>query len=256
MTCENVWTQSRSNIFVVGHRGARALCPENTMPSFEKAVGMGLDGIEMDLNLTRDGRMAVIHDQTLSRTTDGEGAVCDFSMAELKSLDAAAKFPGRTEAARIPEFDEFLELMRGNSMLLNVEIKPPRTDLADLAVAALDRFGMLGRTVMTCFHAGITTYLHKKYGVKTQGFPRHMVIDPAGDTFSHYYAVGVEMGDLSRAYADELLGAGIDPWCWCPDSPEAVGRAIDEGATLMTCNDPRPALKILADKNLRPARGR
>ncbi len=246
----NYWQQSETNILVVGHRGAKALYPENTMLSFEKAIEMGVDGIEMDLNLTSDGRLAVIHDETVDRTTNGKGLVSDYSMADIKKLDAGKVMEG-FGFHRIPEFDEFLELVKDKNILLNVEVKQNSKETADKAIATLDRYALLDRTVMACFHADITTYMHEKYGVKTQGFPKHRVIGIKDDTYSHYYAVGAGMIDLTPSLVRELKAEGIDPWCWCPDTAELVEQAIDCKVTLATCNDPRPALEILTSRSLR-----
>ena len=74
---------------IFAHRGASAYVPENTLPAFEKAVDIGADGVELDIHLSRDGRLVVIHDEMLDRTTNGHGFVKDFTLAELKKLDAA-----------------------------------------------------------------------------------------------------------------------------------------------------------------------
>lgn len=244
------WTQTKNNVKIVGHRGVKALYPENTMLSFEKAIAMGVDGLEMDLNLTRDGRLAVIHDETVDRTTDGKGLVSDFTMAELKTLDAGKALEGHG-VHRIPEFDEFLDLVERTGLLLNVEVKQNSPETADKAIAALDRRGLLDRTVMTCFHGDVTTYMHKRYGVKCQGFPKHRVIGYKDDCYDHYYAIGIGMKDLTSELVNELTQKGIDPWCWCPDTAEPVEYAISCGVTLMTCNDPTAAMEILDARGLR-----
>lgn len=244
------WNQADDNIKVVGHRGAKALWPENTMLSFENAIKLGVDGLEMDLNLTRDGRLAVIHDETVDRTTDGKGLVSDFTMAELKTLDAGRALEG-FGVQRIPEFDEYLDLVEHTDLALNVEIKQNSVETADKAIAALERRGMLDRVVMTCFHGDITTYMHEKYGVMTQGFPKHRVIGYKDNCYEHYYAIGIGMFDLTAELVKELRSLNIEPWCWCPDDRERVEYAISCGVTLVTCNDPRPALALLTERGLR-----
>src|SRR3990172_7158952 len=72
----------------IAHRGASALAPENTMAAFEKAVELGADVIELDLHMSRDGELVVIHDDTLDRTTDGRGVVHELNLKDLKRLDA------------------------------------------------------------------------------------------------------------------------------------------------------------------------
>ncbi|HMA22440.1 MAG TPA: glycerophosphodiester phosphodiesterase family protein, partial [Gemmatimonadaceae bacterium] len=83
---------------VIAHRGTSAHFPENTAAAFDHAVSLGVDAIEFDLRISRDGAVVVIHDPTVDRTTDGTGAVAELSLAELKRLDAGARFTrdGRT----------------------------------------------------------------------------------------------------------------------------------------------------------------
>ncbi len=107
---------------ICAHRGASVSHPENTIAAFKEAIRLGAHMVELDLALTKDGQIVVMHDTTLERTTDGEGAVKDWTLAELKKLDAgsfkAAKFKGQT----IPTFRETLAIMPEN-VWLNVHLK-------------------------------------------------------------------------------------------------------------------------------------
>jgi glycerophosphoryl diester phosphodiesterase len=102
---------------IMGHRGAPADEPENTLRSFSRALAMGVAAVELDVQLTKDGRLAVIHDETLDRTTNGRGLVQDFTLAELKRLDAGQGEP-------IPSLEEVYELVHGKAHLV-VELKQP-----------------------------------------------------------------------------------------------------------------------------------
>jgi glycerophosphoryl diester phosphodiesterase len=113
---------------VVGHRGAAAHFPENTAAGFDQAVSLGVDAIEFDLRVSRDGVVVVIHDPTVDRTTDGTGAVAELTLAELKSLDAGARFtrdgrtfPWRGRGLQILTFEDLLG--RYQSIPLLIEIK-------------------------------------------------------------------------------------------------------------------------------------
>jgi len=77
---------------IIGHRGIPHLTPENTMASFRAAVENGADGLETDVQMTKDGELVLIHDETLDRTTNGKGLVLTHTLSELKSLDAGSKF--------------------------------------------------------------------------------------------------------------------------------------------------------------------
>ena len=100
---------------LMGHRGARREFAENTLRSIEIALAAGVGAVEIDVRLSRDGHLIVIHDETLDRTTNGEGAVLDMNIAELRALDAG-------EGERLPTLDEVLELVRGRAELF-VELK-------------------------------------------------------------------------------------------------------------------------------------
>lgn len=238
--------------FVVGHRGVCALYPENTMLSFAKAVEMGLDGIETDVHMTTDGRLVLIHDDRLERTTDGVGLVEECTLADLKRLDAGSHLEARFHGERIPELEDLLDLVRGTSLMLNVEIKDTRREAIDKTVTILEAFGFTDRYVITCFDAQVTSYAHATYGVRIQGFPLPMMKHVAADTEQHFYSVGIEMGDLTQSLCDAYRAKGIEPWCWCPDTDESVRQWIASGASLATCNDPRPALRLLREHGLHP----
>lgn len=109
-------------MLVYGHRGARGYAPENTLPSFSLAREMGVDGVELDVHLSRDGEVIVIHDATLNRTTNGDGAVSTLTLNELRKLDAGVKFGDKWRGTRIPTLDEVFTLM-GRSIKYKVEIK-------------------------------------------------------------------------------------------------------------------------------------
>ena len=107
----------------IAHRGYRARYPENTLVAFQAALGAGVQMIELDVALSRDRKLVVIHDATLERTTNGEGAVSDHTLAQLKQLDAGGWFHPRFAGEHLPELSEVLDLADGQVMI-NIEIKP------------------------------------------------------------------------------------------------------------------------------------
>ena len=107
---------------IIAHRGYRAKYPENTLASFSAALDIGVKMIELDVMLTRDRKMVVIHDATLERTTDGHGQVNGYTLQELKALDAGSWFHPSFAGERLPELEEVLDLVSDRT-LLNIEIK-------------------------------------------------------------------------------------------------------------------------------------
>lgn len=89
-------------MFVIGHRGAAGTFPENTMISFKEAARVGAHGIELDVHMTKDGELAVIHDEKVDRTTNGKGYVKDFTYQDLQKLDASYKFKKSMEYVKFP----------------------------------------------------------------------------------------------------------------------------------------------------------
>ncbi len=107
---------------VWAHRGASAYAPENTLEAFELAVRQQADGVELDVQLTKDGKLAVIHDETIDRTCNGVGNVKDYTMAELKQFSCNKTHPEYT-AAVIPELKEVLKLLKPTDLTVNIELK-------------------------------------------------------------------------------------------------------------------------------------
>lgn len=111
----------------IAHRGASGYAPENTFAAFNKALELGFDYIEFDIRISRDGQFVVMHDETVNRTTDGEGYVKDMSVSELKQLDAGSWFSPSYSGERIPLLTEVLDEYGGKIGLL-VELKSPEEE--------------------------------------------------------------------------------------------------------------------------------
>jgi glycerophosphoryl diester phosphodiesterase len=105
------------------HRGASGYFPENTMLSFRKAIELGATGIETDVQMTSDGVLVLIHDEYVSRTTNGKGLVKDFTYADLNNLDAGSWFNEKYSSEKIPTVEQLINLAKSNNILLNLEIK-------------------------------------------------------------------------------------------------------------------------------------
>ncbi|MCM3634660.1 glycerophosphodiester phosphodiesterase [Paenibacillus camelliae] len=105
------------------HRGASGYCPENTMAAFTYAVELGATGIETDVQMTADGELVLIHDESLLRTTGVNKLVKDVTLSELKALDAGSWYSDRFTGEKVPTLDELLELAKLHGLILNIEIK-------------------------------------------------------------------------------------------------------------------------------------
>lgn len=252
VTVEN----SADRILISAHRGYSKKYPENTLLAFEKALELDIDGLELDVQLSSDGVPVLMHDLTLDRTTDGEGNVSDYTLAELKALDAGSWKSKKFKGEKIPTLEELLIDTKGYpGLLLNVEIKQYTHETVDKAVALLDRYGMDDRFVLSCFDAEILKYAFETYGVKCQGFPAEKMTsfdaDPVKGSYSYFYAVGIASGLLTPELTAEFQTMGIEPWSYTPDDTKAVKKHLAAGSRLLTCNDPIPAIKYLKKQGLR-----
>jgi glycerophosphoryl diester phosphodiesterase len=169
-------------MWVVAHRGASGVAPENTMAAFRRAAEMRADFIETDLQLSRDARLVALHDDTLERTTNGRGEVSSKTVEELRALDAGAWFPvhaapglqrGAFAGERIPTVDEVLKFGREQDVGLYLELKSVGPSGAEHAlVGALRAADEIRRSVVICFNLSslvkmrelepmlVTGYLH------------------------------------------------------------------------------------------------
>jgi glycerophosphoryl diester phosphodiesterase len=135
---------------VYGHRGARGYAPMNTIPSFEVAVQQGAHGVELDVHLTADGQLVVIHDFTVDATTDGQGAVENLSFTQLRELDAGAWFDPRFAGTRVPTLLEVFETL--GRLGVNVEIKADTAGIEDAVAALIRRLNAADRVIVSSFN--------------------------------------------------------------------------------------------------------
>lgn len=139
---------------VWAHRGASAYAPENTLEAFELAVSQGADGVELDIQMTKDGSLAVIHDETIDRVCDGSGCVADFTMKELKKFRCSRLHPEFADA-RIPELGEVLSLIKPSKLTVNIELKTGIVrykGIEEAAVKLVKEMGMEDRVIYSSFH--------------------------------------------------------------------------------------------------------
>lgn len=108
---------------VWAHRGASGYAPENTLEAFKKAEKMKADGVELDVQLTKDGELVVIHDETVDRVSGEKGFVKDYTLKELKRLNVSKHMPSYDKKTRIPTLDEVFDLLKNTEMTINIELK-------------------------------------------------------------------------------------------------------------------------------------
>src|SRR5580658_11207705 len=154
--------KERIEVFIIGHRGASGHAPENTLAAFKKAVALGATFIETDLQLSRDARFVAIHDDTLDRTTNGQGKVHDQTLAALRRFDAGSWFGSDYTGERIPTLEEILEFSKKNDIVFYLELKPSGSWGGEHAlIGALRESGEVARVVVISFDIAILESLRK-----------------------------------------------------------------------------------------------
>lgn len=216
--------------YVAGHRGARNLLPENTIPSFQRALEVGVNELELDLRATSDGRVVVIHDAAVDRTTDGTGLVGNLTFAELRQLDAGGGAP-------IPTFEEVLDATTGS---LQVEIKDPLAIDPMMAILR-DRPDAVPRMAPTSFDADSVARLAELLPDRCVGLiskeASAATLDRASELGAGRVLVSVHNADRDFVQAAHDRGFRVD--LWPIDTPEQVRSTVELGADGFTTDDPR-----------------
>ncbi|MDM5315997.1 glycerophosphodiester phosphodiesterase [Fictibacillus sp. b24] len=141
--------------YIFAHRGSSKHCPENTMAAFKKAYEDGADGIELDVQLSKDGIPVIIHDEKLDRTTNKKGHIIEYTYEELTKTDAGSWFSKSFSGEHVPSLQVFLEWISPLPMLLNIELKNNIIEyngLEEKVLQLLHHYGMEERTVISSFN--------------------------------------------------------------------------------------------------------
>jgi glycerophosphoryl diester phosphodiesterase len=150
----NLFLQPRSQPLIIAHRGSSATAPENTLAAFRLAVEQEADAIELDVDLTRDGQLIVMHDATVDRTTNGHGRVSDLTLDEIERLDAGTWKSPEFKGQRVPLLEEVFEEL-GRWLLINVEIKGMAirgSGLEQKLAALIAKYDLINRVIVSSFN--------------------------------------------------------------------------------------------------------
>jgi len=148
---------------VWAHRGASGYAPENTLAAFQKAVDLGADGVELDIQLTKDDQIVVIHDETIDRTSDGKGWVKDYTLEELRAFNYNRTKP-EYKQADIPTMREVFELLKPTGLFINIEIKTGVVfyeKIEEKILALTKEMGMEDRVCYSSFNHYTVTRIHE-----------------------------------------------------------------------------------------------
>lgn len=143
-------------VYIFAHRGSSGSCPENTFSAYEEAVEVGSDGIEIDVQYTKDNELVVIHDNTVNRTTNGKGLVKDYTLEEIKRLDAGSWFSEQFALEKIPTMEEVLAFVsEKKGLLLNIELKNVvihHEGIEEGVIKLVKDYGLTSRVILSSFN--------------------------------------------------------------------------------------------------------
>ena len=228
-------------MLVIAHRGASADAPENTLLAMEKALQQGADGIEIDVHQTgRD--LVVIHDQWLHRTTNGHGKLEDFSLAELKKLDAG-------EGQQIPTLWELMQLVDGQC-LLNIEIKG--VEDVQLVLSHIDRaqeelnFQAQQFIVSSFDHPLLKRIKTLRPTLKIGALTASKPIDYAAFAETlQAYSVNIDVSFIDQHFVEDAKSRGLKVFVYTVDEEEDLLKLKSWGVDGVFCNAPGLAKSIL-----------
>ena len=256
---------SSGRVHVCGHRGHSIDRPENTMAAFRRAVELGCTSLEIDVVMSRDGDIVVLHDLTVDRTTDGHGFAEDMTVARLKMLDAGAAFHRDFAGERIPLLSEVLEFAREESVGLHCEIKDPVNEDALIARLGelLEQTGTLDWLIAISFdHQQLAKAKAAIPGLRTEGITHARHVDPAGLVVrADLDAISVEVNTFRAEDGRAIHEAGVSIRCHLPvpaviesfaqygrDLRQLAGSWVAEGVVDTLSGDDVGYLRDLVDE--------
>jgi len=255
------------DFLVIAHRGGRSLGPENTLYTFKRAVELGTDVLEMDLQTTSDGALVILHDREVHRTTNGKGAVDSYTLSELKKLDAGFRwspnnsrsYPLRNKGVTIPTLTEVFKAFPGTR--INIEIKSSQVNtIQDLCRTIRDN-GMSEKVMVACFDAG-------KLGEFRSVCPEVATSAGASEAAMFYwlqwahlesaYSPSAQALQIPEAYGDNRIATrrfldaaharNLRVHVWTVNDTESMQRLIQLGVDGIMTDYPERLVKIIKGK--------
>jgi glycerophosphoryl diester phosphodiesterase len=242
-------------ILVIAHRGFSGEAPENTLAAFRKGVEIGSDMIELDVHLSRDGEIVVIHDETLDRTTNGKGLVAEHTLSELKKLDAGSSFGPAFAREKIPTLKEVLGLAKGR-VLVNIEIKNPThrrypiSELTEKTLREVEKAGMLEKVIFSSFNPAALEWFEKKEPRALTAFLFHRPWNSLSDIpgYQDYSVLNLRNIYLTQEKISAIRKAGKKINVYTVNPEEEIRQFVEWGVDGIITNHPDRLIRILGKK--------
>jgi glycerophosphoryl diester phosphodiesterase len=237
---------------VCGHRGACGLAPENTLAAFRKALELGAEWVELDVQLSKDGYLVVFHDDTLERTTDKGGSLrpTDLTLAELQALDAGSWFDKSFAGEKIPTLDEVFEGF-GGKIQINVEIKSkPRFEqdngIEAKIIEAIKRHNLMDGVLTSSFDPSrliVTHELEPRLQIGTLFTPKTLTNLPENDPFrlaelTHATALHPHFQMVTPLFMEKAGQKNLPVNVWTVNDPKDMRLLTDLGVNMIMSDFP------------------
>jgi len=237
---------------VIAHRGASSEAPENTLAAFNRGLETGADGFEFDVHMSKDGEVVVIHDETVTRTTNGSGWVRDMTRSELTALDAGSWFDIRFKGERIPTLREVLGLIADRSKLINIELKSGMVIYPHIerkVIEVLSEFDILDKTIISSFnHYSLRMVKGVEPKVRTGILYMEGLVEP------WIYASHVPADALHPAFylvTPEIVrgahDAGLSVNVWTVDRADDMKMMVTSGVDTVITNCPGEMINLVKE---------
>ncbi len=241
---------------IYAHRGASGTAPENTLAAFIQAVQFNADGVEVDIQLSRDGHPVICHDHTIDRTSNGQGRIADLTLSELRRYDFGSWFGEQYREQKILTLTEFMTWFSATGLLLNIEIKNGPViyqEIEEKTVAILRRFGAIDRTIVSSFfHPSLVLLKQLEPAIKTGALFECRPVDPLqfiASTGADYLHPCWQ--SLDENWCPAAIAAGIKLHAYTIDTAKEYQFASTCGVSAIFTNFPGRLRKISSPAGLR-----
>ncbi|WP_025026423.1 glycerophosphodiester phosphodiesterase [Caldalkalibacillus mannanilyticus] len=237
-------------MILIGHRGAAICAPENTLRSFEMAIEMGCKGIELDVQMTKDGEFVVIHDYSVDRTTNGSGYVSELTYKEIRQLDAGSWFGLEFAGQKIPSLEEVLTIMPPDA-LVNIELKKElheENHMEEKLVHLLRRSNAIENVVVSSFdHMSIKKVKEIDPEVKTGLLLYSNLIDVFAyleQNQLEVYSIHQTEEFITNKFVQEAHNKGYKVYAYTVNAARAFKKCIDVNVDGVITDDPHIAQRF------------
>ena len=239
------------------HRGFSGKYPENTMLAFEKAIEAGCEGMEFDVHFSKDGKLVIVHDETIDRTSDKKGFVKDYTYEELCQADFSYRFKNEVGFQRIPTLQEYCELVKDKDIITNIELKTGIFEYTGIEQAVYDmikKYDMRDKVIISSFnHHSVKRMKAIDPAIKC-GFLTESWILNAGEYVKNN---GVECYHplfcmlANQDYLKELKANNVEINTWTVNEPQYIDMMIAAGVDGIIGNNPDVVKERLIKAGLR-----